>query len=486
MKLSLLTTIAAFVVLPNSHALKPSKSGLLLTQPCLSTTDKRYDANFPKSLVVQNPSWKQYEGLWKFTATNFEGDGIPAQPQPHVPALNYQLLPYTRSEAVAFYNHTADGSRMMTYGYYFYRPAPSSFCNQTLEPPFQNVIGSGVCGVNGFVSGKAHYGTSTNEKEGELELFRSVESGALGIDVIDFDPPAKASWIDSSTLWGTTTIDGVFSQTHSYVFLNNNTAFASLSVIDLITSSRQTNYIAKMTRMDETEWIAAVEQTYKDYNIMEEDKIPVPFKDFSMDPEWYPAEKEWCGGVGSDPACVESPFQEPDAKLKTGPLVGFVILGLALFCVPMYGLYRYRLGQQVRRIKTCFIQGIAKNINIAPTPGALTHEKLLEEFQHMDKDNGGTIEKAELKQWMDEGKVGKISDSDFNVLWSALDIDGSGSVDFIEFCTFLSGCGEAFDEVYNHQQTMSKEQKLKFASQRFSTRSLANNGCISNDIEDNS
>jgi hypothetical protein len=60
----------------------------------------------------------------------------------------------------------------------------------------------------------------------------------------------------------------------------------------------------------------------------------------------------------------------------------------------MYGLYRYRLGQQLRRIKTCFIQGIAKNINIAPTPGALTHEKLLEEFQHMDKDNGGTIEKA--------------------------------------------------------------------------------------------
>jgi Ca2+-binding EF-hand superfamily protein len=86
---------------------------------------------------------------------------------------------------------------------------------------------------------------------------------------------------------------------------------------------------------------------------------------------------------------------------------------------------------------------------------------------------------------MDEGKVGKISDSDFNVLWSALDIDGSGSIDFVEFCTFLSGCGEAFDEVYNHQQTMSKEQKLKFASQRFSTRSLPNNVCISNDIEDN-
>jgi hypothetical protein len=245
-----------------------------------------------------------------------------------------------------------------------------------------------------FTLGKRWLFNQFHGYTGDLELFRSVESDALGRDVIDFDPPAKGSWIDSSTLWGSTTIDGVFSQTHSYVFLNNDTAFVSLSVIDLITSSRQANYVAKMTRMDDTEWIAAVEQTYNDYNILEEDKIPVPFEDFSMDPEWYPAEKEWCGGVGSDPACVESPFQEADAKLKTGPLVGFVILGLALFCVPMYGLYRYRLGQQVRHIKSCFIQGIAKNINIAPTPGALTHEKLLEEFQHMDRDNGGTIEKA--------------------------------------------------------------------------------------------
>jgi hypothetical protein len=100
------------------------------------------------------------------------------------------------------------------------------------------------------------------------------------------------------------------------------------------------------------------------------------------------------------------PFQEPDAKLKTGALMGFLILGLVLFCVPVYALYRYRLGQQERRIKDHFIRGIARNISITPSAGALSHENLLEEFQRIDKDKGGTIEKegtshAQVTPWLD-------------------------------------------------------------------------------------
>jgi hypothetical protein len=48
-----------------------------------------------------------------------------------------------------------------------------------------------------------------------------------------------------------------------------------------------------------------------------------------------------------------------------------------------------------------------------------------------------------------------ISAADFNALWIALDRDGSGNIDFVEFCTFLSGCGQAFDEVYDEQQKRS-------------------------------
>jgi Ca2+-binding EF-hand superfamily protein len=125
-----------------------------------------------------------------------------------------------------------------------------------------------------------------------------------------------------------------------------------------------------------------------------------------------------------------------------------------VFCIPLYALYRYRIGQQERRIKDKFIRGIAKNMSIAPSAGAISRDKLVEEFQRIDKDKGGTIEKAELKDWIDEGKLGTISDADFNALWSALDRDGSGNIDFMEFCTFLSGCSEAFDNVYDEQQKM--------------------------------
>jgi hypothetical protein len=446
----LFAIFAAAVVMPSSDALK---CGGPLTSPCLGETDKRYDPNIPSSIIEQDPTWKQYEGFWKISVKNYDTDGTPAKPKPHIPGVN-QDLPYTVSEGVSFFNHTIIGSRIWICGYYLYGPAPESFCNQTFDPPSQNVIGSGVCGVNGLPTATCQYGTSTHENQGDVELFRVSSSAALGRAVIDFNPPGRFSWIDSGTLWGTSTIDGIFSQNNPYVFFDNNTAFANLNNINLITRTRQTNAIAELTRMEESEWIAAIEQAYEDTNVQVVDRLPVPLQIDTLDQESYPTEEEWCGGVGSDPACTVSPFQEPDAKLKTGALMGFLILGLVLFCVPVYALYRYRLGQQELRIKDHFIRGIARNISITPSAGALSHENLLEEFQRIDKDKGGTIEKEELEQWMADRELG-ISAADFNALWIALDRDGSGNIDFVEFCTFLSGCGQAFDEVYDEQQKRS-------------------------------
>jgi hypothetical protein len=451
--LSLVAILAAGVFVPGYDALKPSKCGGKLTSPCLSASDTRYDANFPKSITLQNPAWKQFEGLWKTTSINFQGNGIVAQPQPHIPALKYATLPYTLNEVVTFYNHTIVGSRMSLYAYFFYSPAPESFCNQTFNPPFENVIGSGVCGVNGFTTAVAQFGTSTHENQGDVDFFRLRTSAALGPVTIDFDS-GLFTWIDSNSLLATNTLDGLFSQSNPYTFLDNSSAFVNFNVIDLVRRTRDTNALAQMTRMEESEWLAAIEEAYQDINIAAADKIPVPFQTSSSDPEWYPTEDEWCGGVGNDPECTVSPYQEPDAKLKSSALVGFVILGLAVFCIPLYALYRYRIGQQERRIKDKFIRGIAKNMSIAPSAGAISRDKLVEEFQRIDKDKGGTIEKAELKDWIDEGKLGTISDADFNALWSALDRDGSGNIDFMEFCTFLSGCSEAFDNVYDEQQKM--------------------------------
>jgi hypothetical protein len=114
---------------------------------------------------------------------------------------------------------------------------------------------------------------------------------------------------------------------------------------------------------------------------------------------------------------------------------------------------------------------VAQNITIAPTAGGLDTNAILKEFKHIDKDKGGTITKEELQVWLKDGKLGEISQSDFNVMWVAMDVDGNGSIDFVEFCTFLSGCGDAFEQVFTEQQTnLSKDEKFRRASLRLSTK----------------
>lgn len=45
---------------------------------------------------------------------------------------------------------------------------------------------------------------------------------------------------------------------------------------------------------------------------------------------------------------------------------------------------------------------------------------------------------------MTSGKMGKVTDSDFDTLFGIIDADGSGEVDFIEFATFM---GEIKDNI---------------------------------------
>lgn len=54
-----------------------------------------------------------------------------------------------------------------------------------------------------------------------------------------------------------------------------------------------------------------------------------------------------------------------------------------------------------------------------------------DEFDHIDKDKGGTISKDELKTFLKSGKIGDISDKDVDAMWAAIDIDNSGEVDFV-------------------------------------------------------
>jgi hypothetical protein len=82
----------------------------------------------------------------------------------------------------------------------------------------------------------------------------------------------------------------------------------------------------------------------------------------------------------------------------------------------------------------------------------LTPEALAEEFERIDTglhdgDGAGAdgyISREELWDFLSSGKAGEMNQKDFNALFEALDTDGNGKVDFLEFCSFLSMCGEEF------------------------------------------
>ena len=70
---------------------------------------------------------------------------------------------------------------------------------------------------------------------------------------------------------------------------------------------------------------------------------------------------------------------------------------------------------------------------------------------------------------MTSGKMGKVTDSDFDTLFGIIDADGSGEVDFIEFATFM---GEIKDNIkaFGDEEDLfveNKEPEIKDDTEAF-------------------
>eukprot|EP00986_Skeletonema_menzelii_P021210 scaffold33659_cov148-Skeletonema_menzelii.AAC.2 len=160
-------------------------------------------------------------------------------------------------------------------------------------------------------------------------------------------------------------------------------------------------------------------------------------------------------------------YAEPIGGLSSGAIAGIVIGCVAAACLVLSLYYVHRLKQQRLRYKKRFVQTVARNVSIAPSPGGMSADKLAAEFKHIDANGDGNISKTEMKDWLQDGKLGEISDTDFDAMWEAIS-GGDDTVNAIEFFVFLSSCGDAFDDVYNEQEKLSKEQRIALASRRLS------------------
>jgi hypothetical protein len=278
--------------------------------------------------------------------------------------------------------------------------------------------------------------------------------------------PSRYQVLDSGTVNNFLQIPGVFVQDSSYVFVDKDTVAVTNVVVDLFSgdSTQETN-LGRMTRLTEEEFVKGIEDASVDANILPSERLSIPFAS-----QFYPTEEEWCNEF-KDPSCSVSPYQEPAASLNGGGIALIVVLCVAFVSAVFYVMYRHAKNAQKSRYKKHLISAMARNITVTSAPGQLNHEDLKAEFDRIDKDKGGTISKDELWKYITNGHMGTTSEKDFNAMWSVIDLDDSGEVDFVEFIAFLSKCGDQFEEV--------REEQLQRGGLKASIRRLSGVGMVS-------
>ena len=100
--------------------------------------------------------------------------------------------------------------------------------------------------------------------------------------------------------------------------------------------------------------------------------------------------------------------------------------------------------KQQQRLKEAFSKAISKHID-GGLKSDLSPDEVAKLYHQVDSDGNGTISKEELKQLIDENGLGTLSDKDFDVMFSTIDLDGNNNVTFTEFTAFFASLPQAAD-----------------------------------------
>jgi hypothetical protein len=143
--------------------------------------------------------------------------------------------------------------------------------------------------------------------------------------------------------------------------------------------------------------------------------------------------------------------------------------------IGLYLWYRYRLDQQASRYKKQFAQRDIGTMSVRASISRLPPDLLANEFKRIakgTKEGGarvGHITKKELWDFLSTGKAGDISESDVDALFAAMDLDSSGTVNFVEICTFMGQCHGEFRSARGELDS----DKLSVVARRLSAIPLA-------------
>jgi len=378
----------------------------------------------------------------------YDQDG---QPVPTT-AFGGESFPY-----IAFTNHTFSGSRI-----YLHRI--NIFPNVIDGQPSTSLV---------FDS----FQTSTYEKDGSTESFPAQFGLIGGSDEFQGNRSSSTTYpVGENAIFGTSYSggDGSF-LTESFTCLDDNCDRVSSTQESFLNGIRTVHSIAIYLRIaTEVEWISIVQEAYANYTVPPAIQVNFPIKEDCGFNGNCITEERWCT---QDPNCSPSPYQEPDAKMKGGWIAFFVIIGGLFAAAIGLALHSYFINKQAKRYRTKFAQRVAENINIRASARSLPAAALADEFKRIDKESpNGRISKEALWEFLNSGKAGEMSKSDFDALWAVMDADRSGSVDFLEFCAFMGKCHEEYNQARADRGSIAERSssRILFAttSARLLTKSM--------------
>lgn len=305
------------------------------------------------------------------------------------------------------------------------------FFNPGTESPFAF--------LGGLASRYEAYGTSTFELDGSIHTFPR-QSISTSPGVWQEGPSTKSIVVDENTIYAASTNSGNTTETYDITRTCLDPNCDKITEVQQIFIDGEVSSIAvyRGERLTEDEYISAIDNAITDFQVME--ALVAPLKeDFGKN---YPTEEKWCE---VDPACGESPYQEPVSPLRTGPLVGFIFLGLAVLFTGFTVFYRTMMARKEKRIRQHFHQRLRQSV--AMKSFSVNNAKQFEGmFKRIDAEGTGYIEKKELRDYMNKREP-VISTKDFEDLWTSIDTDKSGRVDYLEFCVFMAKCESDMDDV---------------------------------------
>jgi len=393
------------------------KCGRKLTEDCIGDTDPRYDPDALPTLNDQADVWQKMDGLYAGSFYWYGADNLPQQ------TISFPILGEMKTfPNLAFHNYSTIDTRFYFHSYEIYESA--------------------IQGGSGFVRFADTPGHSTHEKDGSIVTLQTAfqEGGSTRGDDV---PLSRAYPVGNTTSFGIAyeNVNGtIWEYQNSRTCLDDACDNLSSTFEFFVGGQRVSLFTGSQTRVNAEEWAAGINQAYDDRNVVNPSAVPMTTECLVLP---CTMEEEFC--ESGDPSCSDSPYQEPDGKVKPGVIAGFTIAGFVLMAALLYYVHTIMLKKQKKRIRSKFSARIAETIDVKKSMKSLSPDLLMKEFKKIDADSNGNVSKEELWTFLSTGKAGDISEKDFNVLWAAIDADHSGSVDYLEFCAYMSLCHDEYN-----------------------------------------